>query len=77
MLNASVIFGWSVRRAVVVPGMEKTPIGALVLAIASYPSLVKDALYEIGFLTYEIETEKELPPQLILNEFPSKFWVAK
>jgi len=73
-LNALVIFGWSVRRVIVIPGLNETPVGSFLLAIASYPSMVKDALYEVGLLTYEIEdlqTEEELPPQLILNEFPN------
>ena len=66
-INATVLFGWSVRRTIIVPGLYEGPRGSIVLAIASYPSLVRDALYEVGLLT---KTGEELPPQLVLNDFP-------
>ena len=75
-LNALVIFGWNVRRAMII-GVDESPIGALALSIASYPSLVKAALLEVGLLDYKLSTanekeilEEELPPQLLYSEFP-------
>ena len=75
-LNALVIFGWSVRRAMII-GVDESPIGALALRIASYPSLVKEALREVGLVDYKVnpQTKKgaggeEILPQLLYSAFP-------
>jgi hypothetical protein len=81
-LNVLVLFGWAVKRVLVLPGMEKSTLGVVVLGIASYPSLVKAALYEVGLLEYAIDdveipeenysqqgTAERIPPELLYNEF--------
>ena len=71
-LNAIVAFGWAVRH--VEGGYSRLgQFGGIVISIASYPSLVKEALYETGLIKHKIvETtiHNELPPQVIINNFP-------
>ena len=82
-LNLLVVFGWAVRHALIAPGKQDSFIGSVVLPIASFPSVVQEALYESGILKYELSVgEKEhekaeeedrikkLPPLVIPNEFP-------
>ena len=73
-LNVVVLFGWAVRHAVW--GYDRLGrVGPVVVTIASYPSLVKQALYDIGLLTHKYsdiddEEPNRLPEQIQKNQFP-------
>jgi hypothetical protein len=72
-INLVVLFGWSVQY-VNEGGKRLGRLGPVVTTIASFPSLVKEALYEVGLLSYKARDGKAdtvtRPPQLIENRFP-------
>ena len=74
-LNLIVLFGWAVRHTV--GGYDRLGrIGPAVVAMASYPSLTKQALYDIGLLSHkysDIDEEQpiRLPEQIQKNQFPA------
>jgi hypothetical protein len=72
-INFTVLFGGAVKH-VLEGGDQLGKIGPAVATIASFPSLVKEAFYEVGLLTYKPDDKKTgtitRPPQLIKNRFP-------
>lgn len=72
-INLTVLFGWAVQH-VQKGGDRLGTLGPVVSTVASFPSLVNEALYEVGLLTYKADDKKKghisRPPQLIKNRFP-------
>ena len=66
-LNLVVVFGWLVHRALIVPTFGNSQIGEIILKVAVYPSLVKNALEQTGILTNDQTLER---PQVVPNDFP-------
>ncbi|MBO67350.1 MAG: hypothetical protein CL398_03475 [Acidiferrobacteraceae bacterium] len=66
-------FGWAVRH--VVSGYDRLGrMGPVVVAVASFPELIEEALYATGLMTIQLDEEDDQgrrPPQIIDNPFPS------